>query len=814
MAMNQMENKVYVAINSNIHDGFLTLQWVLKRWNSHSITIVILYASNNICKDYVMTPMGKLPAGSVNEEKLKDLEKFEEAKNEKILWRYKVFCGNVKVEAIKIERYDESIQKFMVDLISCLKITKLVMSLTFMKPSSWKSRSAISGSFFVHRQKPEYCELYIICGGKLVFLKEGNNYEGLIEDDQGINVAKSRSMSQSFRDLVIKMFPENSSRFKNQCDSPTCSSSSTTTTSNGSFDQWEKYKEEIENYMCQLLSSSNVEEIDDFVADETLQKNIRELVMAKNMTLQEKKEALRIKFLEIKEAIQLCKEEAKAHVQGQAKAQWASTLCTRRAEEIDGCINDEIAQKPDLKRELDATKSELSELQTEIEVTKNKLNSILELQRELSNKVQLSSVARSRAEVQVEKVLKQRMDILQEIEEFRKQRDVLRRRIEFCREKDAIGNATMLVEPRFEYKEFSAAEIRAATDGFSNRMRLKSGGDWTDVYKARLHHISVAIKLYSSADVDSEETFQAKVKLLSHVRHPHMLSMIGYCSELRCIVFEYMHNGCLRDILFSGNRGSKRRNKGLNWQARICIVANVCTGLCFLHQAKPRPVAHGNLNPSRILLDRNNVAKIHGVRTPLSCDKSDIRSDVRAYGNLVLQILTGRNWAGLVEEAIMMDQSKLIEVLDPMAGEWPLDIALELGRIGIKCLSIHEDKELNMTSLARELEKVKKLADEIVANGERVVANGRHLDGNDDSEELPNFFLCPIFQEVMKNPHVAADGFSYELEAIQEWLKTGRDTSPMTNLKLKDTLLTPNHSLRALIQDWQKKRSISTRQID
>lgn len=125
--------------------------------------------------------------------------------------------------------------------------------------------------------------------------------------------------------------------------------------------------------------------------------------------------------------------------------------------------------------------------------------------------MQLSSVARSRAEVQVEKVLKQRTDTLQEIVEFRKQRDVLRRRIEFCREKDAIGNATMLIEPRFEYKEFSAAEIRTATDGFSDLMRLKSGGDWTDVYKAKLHHTSVAIKLYSSADVDSEDTFQAKV---------------------------------------------------------------------------------------------------------------------------------------------------------------------------------------------------------------------------------------------------------------------------------------------------------------
>ncbi|XP_016442768.2 putative U-box domain-containing protein 50 isoform X1 [Nicotiana tabacum] len=800
MAMElEVENKVYVAINSNLHDGFLTLQWALKRWSSQSITIVILYAVNNICKDYVITPMGKLPAGSVNEEILKDLEKFEEAKNQKILWRYKVFCGNVKVEAIKIEGYDESIQEIMVDLITGLRITKLVMSLTFMKSSSWKSRSAISGSFFVHRQKPEFCELFIICGGKLVFLREGNN-EGLIEDDQGEMVANSRSKRQSFRDLVVKMFPENSAKMKNQCDS---------SASNGSFDQWEKYKEEIENYMSQILSS-NAEEIDDFVANESLQKSNTELVMADNMTVQEKRKALKIKFLEIKQTIQLSREEAKGHVRGHAKAQWATTLCTRRAEEIDGCINDEIARKADLKRELDATKEELSELHTEVEITTSRLNSILELQRELSNKLQLSSVARSRAEVKVEKVVKQRTDTLQEIDEYRKQRDVLRRRIEFCREKDAIGNATMLMKPSFEYKEFTAAEIRAATDGFSDRMRLKSGGDWTDVYKARLNHTSVAIKLYSSGDVDSADAFRAKVKLFSHMRHPHILAMIGFCSELRCIVFEYMHNGCLRDILFSGKRSSKRRNKCLNWKARICIAADVCTGLCFVHRAKPRPVAHGNLNPSKILLDRNNVAKIHGFKTPLSSDKLDIRSDIRAYGNLVLQILTGRNWAGLVEEAIMMDQTKLIEVLDPMAGEWPLDIAVELGRIGIKCLSIHEDKELNMTSLAREVEKVKKLADEIVANGECVVANERNQD-DEDSAEFPNFFLCPILQEVMKNPHVAADGFSYELEAIEEWLKTGRDTSPMTNLRLDDKILTPNHSLRSLIEDLQKKRSISTR---
>ena len=59
----------------------------------------------------------------------------------------------------------------------------------------------------------------------------------------------------------------------------------------------------------------------------------------------------------------------------------------------------------------------------------------------------------------------------------------------------------------------------------------------------------------------------------------------------------------------------------------------------------------------------------------------------------------------------------------------------------------------------------------------------------------------------MKNPHVAADGFPYELEAIEEWLKMGHDSSPMTNLSLKHKFLTPNHTLRTLIQERQNKGS-------
>ncbi|CAA6654965.1 unnamed protein product [Spirodela intermedia] len=43
-------------------------------------------------------------------------------------------------------------------------------------------------------------------------------------------------------------------------------------------------------------------------------------------------------------------------------------------------------------------------------------------------------------------------------------------------------------------------------------------------------------------------------------------------------------------------------------------------------------------------------------------------------------------------------------------------------------------------------------------------------------------------------PGLAADGHTYEDAALRGWLHGGRETSPMTNLKLDNLELTPNHA--------------------
>lgn len=57
----------------------------------------------------------------------------------------------------------------------------------------------------------------------------------------------------------------------------------------------------------------------------------------------------------------------------------------------------------------------------------------------------------------------------------------------------------------------------------------------------------------------------------------------------------------------------------------------------------------------------------------------------------------------------------------------------------------------------------------------------------------------------MRDPHVAADGYTYEAEALRKWLESGHDTSPTTKLKLEHHRLVPNHSLRSAIQEWRDK---------
>jgi centrosomal protein CEP164 len=75
---------------------------------------------------------------------------------------------------------------------------------------------------------------------------------------------------------------------------------------------------------------------------------------------------------------------------------------------------------------------------------------------------------------------------------------------------------------------------------------------------------------------------------------------------------------------------------------------------------------------------------------------------------------------------------------------------------------------------------------------------------------IPDSLVCPITYHLFRQPVVAADGFTYEREAIAKWfIAEGRRgsvvRSPKTNLPMKSKALTENTALRILAEDMVSK---------
>ncbi len=66
--------------------------------------------------------------------------------------------------------------------------------------------------------------------------------------------------------------------------------------------------------------------------------------------------------------------------------------------------------------------------------------------------------------------------------------------------------------------------------------------------------------------------------------------------------------------------------------------------------------------------------------------------------------------------------------------------------------------------------------------------------------DVPDEFVCPITQDVMKFPVLCNDGFIYEKAAIKEWLITRKKTSPMTNLPMEGDGMELQTDLQARIK--------------
>ncbi|KAL2516372.1 Protein kinase protein with adenine nucleotide alpha hydrolase-like domain [Forsythia ovata] len=357
-------------------------------------------------------------------------------------------------------------------------------------------------------------------------------------------------------------------------------------------------------------------------------------------------------------------------------------------------------------REIDQWKSdEASKLEEAKDAQKTALDMVAREKQKCKAAVEIAQKAQRIAELESEKRKRAEIRFKHEAEEKNKAIDALARNEIRCR-------------------KYSIEEIEVATKYFSDSEKIGEGG-YGPVYKATLDHTAVAIKVLRSEISQGQKQFHQEVEVLSRLRHPNMVILLGACPEYGCLVYEHMENGSLEDRLYCRNG-----TPSIPWATRFRIAAEIATALLFLHQARPEPFVHRDLKPANILLDKNYVSKISDVGlcrlVPPSVDGIDTeyrmtaaagtfcyidpeyqqtgmlgtKSDIYSFGVMLLQIITARPAMGLtyhVERAI--EKGQFAEILDQTVKDWPVEEASIFAKLALKCCELRKKDRPDLDSV-------------------------------------------------------------------------------------------------------------------
>ncbi|BAS84758.1 Os03g0423700 [Oryza sativa Japonica Group] len=365
--------------------------------------------------------------------------------------------------------------------------------------------------------------------------------------------------------------------------------------------------------------------------------------------------------------------------------------------------------------------------------------------------------------------------------------------------------------------KFSRCDLEQATEHFTDACKV-GDTEYGRTYKAIMHGTEVAIKLSST-----ESLFQQEVTVLGQCRHPNIITFIGVCSKISALVYEWLPNGRnLEDHIVCANNSTP-----LPWQNRTQIIGEICCALLFLHSNNKNPptaaLIHGDLRPCNILIDDDasyrsrlcNVGLSSLFLQPGTCPPNLMErlsymdpefittgelttlSDVYSFGVIILRLLTGMAPLNLSKKvAAELESDNLHRLIDKSAGDWPYKEAKQLAVLGVRCAEMAREKRPDL------LNDVWRVVRPLM----RKPSSCPYFPPASPEVCIPAPFICPILMEIMKDPQVASDGFTYEGEAIRRWFDSGNNRSPMTNLVLPDLKLIPNRVLRSSIHEYLRQQ--------
>ncbi|KAH0777723.1 hypothetical protein KY290_009134 [Solanum tuberosum] len=174
-------------------------------------------------------------------------------------------------------------------------------------------------------------------------------------------------------------------------------------------------------------------------------------------------------------------------------------------------------------------------------------------------------------------------------------------------------------------RAFSYAELEQATSGFKEAL---GRGAFGTVFKGILAEDQkvIAVKRLDKELVEGETEFQTEIKIIGRTHHRNLVRLLGYCLEgsRRLLVYEYMTNGSLADILFTPEKQPM-------WEERCGFARDIARGLLYLHDECDTQIIHCDIKPQNILMDDQYCAKISdfGMAKLLKKDQTRTYTGIR-----------------------------------------------------------------------------------------------------------------------------------------------------------------------------------------
>ncbi|XP_020275022.1 putative serine/threonine-protein kinase isoform X2 [Asparagus officinalis] len=294
---------------------------------------------------------------------------------------------------------------------------------------------------------------------------------------------------------------------------------------------------------------------------------------------------------------------------------------------------------------------------------------------------------------------------------------------------DDASEDFVLEEP--DCKEIPLKEIYAATNSF-NSSNYIGQGIAGKVYKGVLSngwHVAIKHILKDG----HAETFVREITSLSHVRHPNLVTLRGYCEEEDdCfLVYELCPNGSLSEWIFG-------KEKCLSWVQRLEISIGSARGLWFLHAYTGGCIVHRDIKPTNILLGDDFEAKLSdfGLSKVMELGVSNVSSEVRgtlgyvdpdyrqnhrvnaagdvySFGIVLLQIISGKRVINMnvTKPMLLSKMAKLLikggnisDFADPrLNGEFSVDAFELVFKLALSCTA-HKQQRPSMEQVVIRLE--------------------------------------------------------------------------------------------------------------